>query len=108
MYDELKRGYLNTEASCAANGITFLPFIVEADGGGLGRTARQVCAHIAKGAASRVNTEVEVQACELLRRISMTLQRENARSVLKRMPLPNVESATLDPAIWAEDGMAWQ
>ena len=65
--------------------------------------ARKVCAHIAKTRAAREGDDVEVQAAGLLRRISVSVHRENARATLKRLPHRTLEaSSSADPAAWAE------
>ena len=47
-YEHFKRTYLNTEDICREEGITFIPLIIEADGGGWGPAASAVWSHIAK------------------------------------------------------------
>ena len=41
-YENFKRQHLNTEAVCSEAGLRFLPFVVEAHGGGFGPAARRV------------------------------------------------------------------
>ena len=92
-YETFKRQYLGTEASCNERNIEFLPFVVEAHGGGLGPVARRVCASIAQAAAARAGEEVTNQAASLLRRITYSLHRENARAVLRRLFTPRAAVA---------------
>ena len=107
MYDDRKRSYLDTEAACNIAGLAFLPFIIEADGGGLGTTARRVCSFIAKASAAKTSGEAVEQATSLLRRITVSLHRENARATLRRLPAPPPHHATTHPAVWTED-QCWQ
>jgi len=51
----------DTLAQCAAQRLTFIPCVVEADGGGLGAAARRVCGFVAKAGAAREGEGVEVQ-----------------------------------------------
>ena len=102
-YEDYKRQYLGTQANCNERNIEFLPFVVEAHGGGLGPVARKVCASIAQAAAARAGEEVTHQAASLLRRITSTLQRENARAVLRRLPTQPRSQSRSSPAAWGED-----
>ena len=102
-YEHFKRQYLNTEASCSERNLEFLPFVVEAHGGGLGPVARRVCASIAQVAAARAGEEVGQQAASMLRRITYSLHRENARAVLRRLPVQAPQAARGSPAAWSVD-----
>jgi hypothetical protein len=111
MYEHFKRQHDNTQARCLEQRLTFIPFVVEADGGGLGPAARRLCGFVSQVGAAREGQEVEVKAADLLRCISCSLQRENARAVLRRLPrgcLP--DAADGNAAAWATDGAddAWQ
>ena len=101
-YEEFKRHHANTEDQCMAQGLRFAPFVVEAHGGGLGPVARRVCAIVAKAAGAKDGDEVEVQAAGLLRRISTSLQRENARAVLRRLAITSLPESSRNPEVWAE------
>ena len=81
--------------------------MIEAHGGGLAPTARRVVAHIAKAGAARDGEDVELQAATLLRRISISVHRQNARAVLRRLPGPRVVPSGVPPEAWGED-LAWQ
>ena len=102
-YEDFKRQYLQTQASDNDRNIEFLPFVVEAHGGGLGPVARRVCGSIAQASAARVGEEVSHQAANLLRRITSTLHRENARAVLRRLPTQPHNASSSSPAAWGED-----
>ena len=66
-------------------GITFIPMVIEAHGGGWGRVARGVWAELAKSSAlatGELQTE-HSSAIMLRQRLSMTLHRENAHACLR-------------------------
>ena len=102
-YEARKREYLDTEKQCRDAGMAFAPFVLEAHGGGVGPTGRRVCGFIASAAAVTTGTEVEVSAAKLLRRISVALQRENARAVLRRMPGDNEPGPGAYPEAWGDE-----
>eukprot|EP00929_Paragymnodinium_shiwhaense_P092157 TRINITY_DN52028_c0_g1_i1.p1 TRINITY_DN52028_c0_g1~~TRINITY_DN52028_c0_g1_i1.p1 ORF type:complete len:105 (+),score=29.87 TRINITY_DN52028_c0_g1_i1:578-892(+) len=57
-------------------------------------------------AGARNSEEVETEATLLLRSISTTLQRETARAVLRRLPVPQRAPAAASPAAWQEEDAA--
>jgi hypothetical protein len=73
----------------------------------LGPAARRICAKVAKAGAAKWGTEAGEQAASIIRRISTSLQREVARSVLRRMPVGSAPAVRANPEAWAED-MLWQ
>ena len=99
-YESHKRQYLDTEQQCNAQGFHFMPFVVEAHGGGFAIGARRLVSFIGKVAAARDGEEVEVASAGLMRRISISLQRENARSVLRRLSPASAATPVLDPSAW--------
>ena len=107
-YEEFKRRHLDTEERCLERGFIIRPFIIEAHGGGFGPVARRICARVAKAAAATSGEDVEVKAADLLRRISISLHRENARAILRRLPTQEGGSMAPSPAAWAEEAHAWQ
>lgn len=106
-YEDFKRGHQGTASECRAVGLEFLPFVAEAHGGGLGLTARRVCARVAKAAAARDGEEVEAAAAGIARSISSSIHRENARAVLRRLPSPVQPTIRDSPDVWAE-APGWQ
>ena len=62
-----------------------------------------VVAHIAKAGAAREGEEVEAQAACTLRRMSCSVHRENARSVLRRLPAPPLGFSGGGPGALAEE-----
>ena len=85
-YEDLKCNYQDTKARCSEQGITFLPLIMEASGGGWSKTARVVWSELAKSSALAMG-ELETSAScaiQFQQRVSMLLHKENARACLRR------------------------
>ena len=98
-YEEFKRQDLDTERQCAAQGLTFIPMVVEAHGGGWGREARRAFAILAKRVADATGEEAAIVADRHAQRLSVSLHRENARAVLRRLqPSTGVAAARLAAA----------
>ena len=78
--------YKDTRTQCEAQGITFIPMIMEAVGGGWGKMARCVWTELAKTSALASGELATDSTCAILlqQRLSMTLHRENARACLRR------------------------
>ena len=70
-YETKKRQHLNAETLCKQQGVAFLPFVVEAHGGGFGPVARREIGFLAQAGASRGTEDVEVTAEHLLRCMSV-------------------------------------
>ena len=85
-YEDLKCSHQDTRAECAAQGITFLPMVVEAVGGGWGKMARCVWSELAKNSALATGELETASTCAIMlqQRLSMVLQRENALACLRR------------------------
>ena len=85
-YEDLKCSFKDTRDACQAQGISFVPMVVEATGGGWGKSARCVWSKLAKSTSlSRGELETESTcAIHFLQRLSMVLHRENARACLRR------------------------
>ena len=77
---------MNTETLCQENGITFLPIICEADGGGWGPTAHKVWSELAKHKALASGEQISTIVSQLLQSLGLLLHRENARAILRRAP----------------------
>ena len=85
-YGEFKCSYQDTREQCQLQGITFVPMVMEAVGGGWGKVARGVWSELAKTsvlATGELETEASC-AIMLRQRLSMILHRENARACLRR------------------------
>ena len=85
-YEDFKTSYLETNLQCQAQGLTFIPMVMEAVGGGWGKMARGVWSELAKSSALASGELQTESSCAiwLQQRLSMTLHRENARACLKR------------------------
>ena len=79
--------------------------ILEAHGGGWSGTFRGVIDWVARSAAAAHHEEPAAVALRIAQRISSSLQRENARAVLRRQALQDPEPQ----ASWegAADGETW-
>ena len=84
-YEEQKRLHLDTARCCSEAGLTFIPMVCEAHGGGWGREARRAFAVLAKRAADATGDDAALAADQLAQRLSISLHRENARAVLRRL-----------------------
>ena len=71
---------------CQQKGITFIPLIAEADGGGWGPEAHKVFSELAKLTSSRTGAPESLVANHILQTLCLTLHRENARAILRRRP----------------------
>ena len=85
-YEGFKRTHLDTEITCQQEGITFIPIICEADGGGWGPAAHAVWSELAKHKSVLTGEHTSVIVSRLLQSLSMILHRENARAILRRSP----------------------
>ena len=83
-YENFKRSYLNTEQKCHENGITFIPLIMEAHGGGWGTAATAVWSQVAKYKSTISGDTVSTSAMLISQSMGLILHRENARAILRR------------------------
>jgi len=98
-----------TETLCCQQGFTFVPMVVEAHGGGMGKQFRQVLDSIAKQTAAVTGLRSDFCSSLIAQRISVILQRENARAILRRLserPDDNAARSTDRPAVLHAD--PWQ
>ena len=74
------------ETDCQNQGLSFVPMIVEAVGGGWGKEARKVWSELAKSSAAAAGelSSTQSSVVALLRCLATTLHRENARAALRR------------------------
>ena len=90
-YEDYKFTYKDTGQQCAAQGITFFPFVIEAHGGGISPKGRRLLGDLAKESAASQHLEPAQVALRMAQRISCSLQRESARAILRRLhcePIP--------------------
>jgi len=85
-YEDFKCGYRDTRSECSAQGVSFIPMVVEAVGGGWGKMARCVWSELAKSSCLATGELESTRSCAIMlqQRLAMTLHRENARACLKR------------------------
>ena len=85
-YEDFKCSHRDTKRQCNDQGFSFTPLIVEATGGRWGPQARKVWSELAKAtalASGELSTE-NLCGFQLQQRLSMALQKEVARSLLRR------------------------
>ncbi len=102
-YERHKRSYLNTARACDDQGLEFLPVVVEAHSGTWGPTARAVWRFLAKAWAATSGHDMSYVCSDLAQRTSTTLQRENARAVLRRMAWATPVSEEVSPEAWLDE-----
>jgi hypothetical protein len=85
-YEDFKCSFKDTKTLCQSQGITFIPMIIEATGGGWGKMARCVWTELAKSSALATGELESNSSCAIMlqQRLAMTLHRENARACLRR------------------------
>ena len=107
-YEDFKRGFLDTAEQCRANGFLFIPIVIEAHSGALGLAARKVIREMGRLSAQLCCSDPLVEAQRNFQGISMIVQRENARAILRRAcsGVPAASSAApaavAAAAAWAE------
>jgi hypothetical protein len=84
-YEIRKKIHHNTAQLCAGQGLQFIPLVVEACGGGWGPTAVATFRKLGALHASRLGMSASDGAEQLFQALSVALQRENARAVLRRL-----------------------
>ena len=95
-YEARKRAHQDTARLCGEAGLQFIPLVAEACGGGWGPTAVQTWRTLGSLIAARIGLSGGLAVEQLLQSLSVALQRENGRAVLRRMPCTG-EAAQLLP-----------
>ena len=85
-YEDRKRSFQDTETLCRGQGLQFVPLVAEGIGGGWGPTAVKTWRELGGLYATRLGLTASEGTEQLLQALSVTLQRENARAVLRRLP----------------------
>ena len=85
-YEGFKCDHLETARLCRAEGMQFIPMVVEACGGGWGAEAAKTWTELAKQSALASGELRSSCAARILGSLSVTLHRENARAVIRRAP----------------------
>ena len=93
-YENRKRDHLRTEALCRDEGLSFVPMVAEGVGGGwstAGQAVWKSCAHaIANISGEHRNAVAE----QIFQTLSITIHKEGARAVLRRLSAaPSLHSA---------------
>ena len=83
LYEEHKKSFLDTEAQCAQQGISFIPVVAESSGG-WGPSGLFVLRTLAKRAAAKDGVPASVCMSQLLEGLSIAVRRIAARAVLRR------------------------
>ena len=89
-YEQRKRDFTpegeteSTESLCNRQGFCFAPMVIDAHGGGMGKDFRSVVDAIGKQAAAVSGFRPDFHSLLIAQRISVTLQREAARAILRR------------------------
>ena len=99
-YEAHKRAHMDTAAQCDQQGLSFVPMVVEARGGGWGPAARGVWRFLARAKAAQTGQDESAAATELAQRINITLHRENARAILRRVPPTSDPRVDASPEAW--------
>ena len=94
-YEARKRSHLDTQRLCEQQGIQFVPLVVESNGG-WAPSALRAWQDLARAVAARSGEAASVEADRLFQALAVTLQRENARAVLRRAPISGEPTAGLD------------
>ena len=85
-YEDRKCTHQSTRLQCEAQGLQFLPLVAEACAGGWGPTAMKTWRALGSLIAARTGESAGLVVDQLLQSLSVSLQRENARAVLRRLP----------------------
>ena len=84
-YEAHKRSHLQTQEACAAQGLQLITLVAEATGA-WGPTALKTWQALAHALSARTGEPASLEADRLFQALAVTLQRENARAVLRRVP----------------------
>jgi hypothetical protein len=101
-YEDYKRGYKDTDELCKLQGFVFAPLVVEAHGGGWSGALRKTVDNIARRQRAVWSEGGETVSLRIAQRLSICLQAENARAVLRRMPSPVSEGEGAEGSLWEE------
>ena len=76
-------------------GLQFLPLVAEACGGGWGPIAERTWRAFGSAVAAKTGEPAAAETARLLQALSLTLQRENARAILRRQAVDEQNSHVL-------------
>ena len=104
-YEAYKRNYLSTAASCEQQGLQFLPMVVEGHGGTWGATAKDAFKALCRGHSSHNGVSMLSSCSDFAQRMSTTLERENARAILRRLTPVGPLDPGCNAAAWIDEPM---
>ena len=84
-YEDFKRNHLDTARLCNEEGLSFVPVVVEANGGLWGPSARKIFSELAKTRSVHSGEQKDKILGQLYQKLDVVLQRENSRAILRRM-----------------------
>ncbi len=89
-YETHKRNYKETDRVCQSQGFTFTPVIFEAQSGAWSPSARKIFSDMAQKIASTSSSYAtpDSESLRFAQRLAITLQRENARAIVRRFAGP--------------------
>jgi len=102
-YENFKRDYLSTAQQCEQQGLQFIPMVAEAHGGSWGAAAKETFKAISREYSNQAGVTISQASSELAQRISITLARENARAILRRLASADEPHSSVNAAAWEED-----
>ena len=102
-YEAHKRNYLSTASLCEQQGLQFLPMVVEGHGGTWGTTAKEAFKALCREHANHNGVTMSSACSDFAQRMSITLERENARAILRRMTPVGSDDAGCNAAAWSDD-----
>ena len=108
IFEERKRLHLDTSRLCSDSGFLFCPMVLEAHGGGWSSGLRKAMVWVSVTASSIGHDSQFTYSLRAAQRISCSLQRENARAVLRRTVDPGGEVAEFVSQIAEVVDFAWQ
>ena len=106
-YAAFKDNYKDTLAKCQEQGIRFMPLVIEAHGGGWGSQLRHAVNFLATQQRAAGDWCRQGTATRMAQRISTSLQKENARAILRRSSVAMPAEVQMDlEARWEQSSSA--
>ena len=102
-YETVKNQFHGTADACKAQGFAFTPMVMESHSGACSLQMRRVIDFIAQRQASMTSKSDELASLRIAQRISISLQRENARAVLRRRVPGIAQNVASDWGQWGDE-----
>jgi len=83
-YEDYKCSHLDTKSTCEAEGMTFIPMVMEACGGSWGPSAHKVLNELAKSSATASGESESIAVERILQNTGFIVHRESARAIVRR------------------------